>query len=83
MPWKMKKKKKKAFEQNQTTTINLQIPCRRQKKKISSIHFYLQNHFIYGSVMQKYKETFISAFIACEMLPLVTLVQGLWKGFLF
>ena len=46
------------------------------------IHLNLQNHFIYGSVMQKYRETFISVFTACEMLPLVTLVQVLLKVFL-
>lgn len=48
---KDQKTTQKASEQNKTMKINLWVLCMRQK--IDSIHFYIQNHFIYGSVMQK------------------------------
>lgn len=42
---------------NQTTIVMTYI-----WDKEKSIHFDLQNHFIYGSVIKKYRETFICSF---------------------
>jgi hypothetical protein len=65
-----------------------------QKKKIYSLLFTEPFHFfMYGSVMQKHRGTFLSCFVVCEMFfdsgpekdrsPLVTESQMLvlvWKG---
>lgn len=53
-----------------------------ETEKENSIHFYLQNHLIFGSVKQKSRKTFIGAFTAYEILFLVMLVQVLQKVFL-